>query len=306
MSQLLTREAIEQAGTQITHKGNTVVPGSGTIGVSGGTNGCLITFDQSNGQIAIGDNSNNAYLQLFTTSGDTAIRDSASLNLLSFTAASSAVNNLRITNAATGDGPELAVIGSDSNASLEVIPKGTGTLHLKNSSTGASTGIDFSAGSSGTGSYILKGPQTGAQSSSTASIELPTFSSVTVGHVLKVSSSSSGTSVVTEWAADSGGLTYNAITSGTSQTAAADQIYALLDASRSGVFTLTLPSSMTAGSIVQIVDGAGIAGTSSTKVTITSSQNINGSSSDFDLQADFGNVKLLCVSVSGVPAYVVI
>ena len=91
------------------------------------------------------------------------------------------------------------------------------------------------------------------------------------------------------------------------QTAAAGNLYALTDSSRSGVFTVTLPSSgVSAGDEIQVVDAAGISGTSSTKITITSSQNINGSSSDFDLQADFGNVKFLVVSISGVPAYIAI
>ena len=304
MSQLLTREAIEQAGTLITHKGNTVVPAAGTIGVASGGNGCLITFDQSNSQISIGDNSNNAYLQLFTTSGDTAIRDSANASLLAFTADSSPVNFLSIKNAAASSEPQISALGTDTDVSVAIVPKGAGTLHLKKASA-PSSGIDFSAGSSGTDSYILRGPQDGLQNVD-ASITLPTFTSApSLGHVLKVSAAT-GTTITTEWAADSGALTYSAITTGTTQTAAVNTIYALVESARSAVFTVTLPSSPSAGDVIQVVDAVGIAGTASTNIVIDSAQNINGSAADFTLEADFGSTKFLAVSISGVPAYVAI
>ena len=304
MSQLLTREAIEQAGTLITHKGNTVVPASGTIGVTGGGNGCLITFDQSNSQISIGDNSNNAYLQLFTTSGDTAIRDSANASLLAFTADSSPVNFLSIKNAAASSEPQISALGTDTDVSVAIVAKGAGTLHLKGSSA-PSTGIDFSAGSAGTDSYILRGPQDGLQNTD-ASITLPTFTTAPgLGSVLKVSAQT-GTTITTEWGTDSGALTYAAVTTGTTQTAAVNTIYALLEAARSAAFTVTLPSSPSAGDIIEVVDGVGIAGTSSTNIVIASSQNINGSAGNFTLEADFGSVRFLAVSISGTPSYVAI
>lgn len=308
MSQLLTREAIEQAGTQITKKGNTVVPAASTLGLASGSNGVVITFDSSNSAIAIGDTSNNAFLMLFTDSGDTAIIDSSANKLLAFTAVGSAVNYISLVNAAASSAPKFSAIGTDTNIDIELAPKGSGTLTLKGASI-PSAGIDFTSGSSGSNSYVLRGPQDGSQSASTASITLPVFNTApTTGHVLKVSSGTSGTAVATEWAAESGGgLTYNAVTSGTTQTAAAGNLYALTDSSRSGAFTVTLPSSgVSAGDEIQVVDAAGISGTSSTKITFTSSQNINGSSADFDLQADFGNVKFLVVSISGVPAYITI
>lgn len=305
MSQLLTREAIEQAGTLITKKGNTVVPAASTLGVASGTNGCLITFDQTNGQIAVGDNSSNAYLQLFTNTA-AAIRDSANANLLSFTADSTPVNYANIKNAATGNGPELSCAGTDTNISLEIIPKGSGTLHLKGASA-PSNGVDFSAGSTGTNSYILKGPQTGAQSAGTASIELPTFTSApTTGHVLKVAATTSGTAVVTEWAADSsGGLTFNDVSSGTSQTAVAGNLYALTDNTRSSTFTVTLPSSPIDGQEIQVVDAAGLAG--SQTITLTAgTTNINGAATGFDLTASYANAKCLAVTVNSTIQWVVI
>ena len=308
MSQLLTREAIEQAGANITHKGNTVVPAASTLGVASGTNGCLITFDQTNGQISIGDASNNSYLQMLTASGDTAIRDSSNVNLLSFTAAGTAVNHLRMSNAATGSGPEIAALGTDSNIDIELIPKADGHVKLLNSSSGAATGLAYGAGSTGSQDYVLKGPQDPAQSND-ASITLPTIatgSEPSDGDVLQVKSGGGSVNPVLEFAAPSGGgLTFNAVTSGLSQTAAASQAYYLTDTGRAGVFTLTLPSSFSAGQQCQIVDAVGLAGTSSTKITISSTQNINGGTS-FDIVADYGSVTVTAVSISGVTSYVVV
>ena len=47
-----------------------------------------------------------------------------------FTATASAVNELTIANAATGNAPEIAATGSDTNIDLKLTPKGTGKLNL--------------------------------------------------------------------------------------------------------------------------------------------------------------------------------
>jgi hypothetical protein len=76
----------------------------------GGTldaNGNNIQFDNSTG---IADVNNNAALE--------------------FQATASAVNELTITNAATGNGPELSSTGSDTNIDLKITPKGTGKINL--------------------------------------------------------------------------------------------------------------------------------------------------------------------------------
>ena len=47
-----------------------------------------------------------------------------------FTATASAVNELTIANAATGNAPEISATGSDTNIDLKITPKGTGKINL--------------------------------------------------------------------------------------------------------------------------------------------------------------------------------
>jgi len=50
------------------------------------------------------------------------------LELLDFAETASAVNQLRVTNAATGTGPILSAVGDDANINLNLLPKGTGEV----------------------------------------------------------------------------------------------------------------------------------------------------------------------------------
>jgi len=52
------------------------------------------------------------------------------LELIKFSETASAVNELTITNAATGNGPELSATGGDTNVDLKLTPKGSGKLNL--------------------------------------------------------------------------------------------------------------------------------------------------------------------------------
>lgn len=92
-----------------------VVP-NGTLTCSGSV--CTLTFNPSTGIV---DANGNA---MFT-----------------FTATASAVNSFSFTNAATGNPPTMAVIGSDTNINLRLSPKGTGILEstgpLRLSGTGS-------------------------------------------------------------------------------------------------------------------------------------------------------------------------
>lgn len=58
------------------------------------------------------------------------IADPNGNTILSLNAIASAVNNLQLQNAATGNAPQLAAVGSDTNIDLKLVPKGTG--HIKN------------------------------------------------------------------------------------------------------------------------------------------------------------------------------
>lgn len=57
-----------------------------------------------------------------------AIRDGNNNELLKFSQTASAVNELTVKNAATGNAPQLQATGSDSNIDAAVVPKGTGAV----------------------------------------------------------------------------------------------------------------------------------------------------------------------------------
>jgi hypothetical protein len=58
------------------------------------------------------------------------INDANSNEEIIFTSTASAVNELTIANAATGNAPSIATSGSDSNISLTIAPKGTGDVNI--------------------------------------------------------------------------------------------------------------------------------------------------------------------------------
>lgn len=62
--------------------------------------------------------------------GDAPIQDSASLNEISFVKTSTAVNNLQVTNAATGSGPSLIAVGTDTNIPITIAGTLTGAVKL--------------------------------------------------------------------------------------------------------------------------------------------------------------------------------
>lgn len=63
---------------------------------------------------------------------NTGIRDSNGNEQVIFQETASAVNQLEITNAATGNAPSLGVAGGDTNIDLNLIPKGTGGVKANN------------------------------------------------------------------------------------------------------------------------------------------------------------------------------
>jgi hypothetical protein len=56
------------------------------------------------------------------------IDDSAGAAILSFTSSASAVNNVRLRNAASGSGPTVGAVGNDTNINLNLASKGTGAV----------------------------------------------------------------------------------------------------------------------------------------------------------------------------------
>jgi len=66
----------------------------------------------------------------FSASSFPQINDSNGNEEIKFTTTASAVNELTVTNAATGNGPEISATGSDTNIDLKITPKGTGKINL--------------------------------------------------------------------------------------------------------------------------------------------------------------------------------
>jgi len=66
----------------------------------------------------------------FSASSFPQLNDSNGNEEIKFTTTASAVNELTVTNAATGNGPEISATGSDTNIDLKITPKGTGKINL--------------------------------------------------------------------------------------------------------------------------------------------------------------------------------
>jgi hypothetical protein len=87
----------------------------------------------------------------------TDISDTNGNELLKVTATASAVNEITVANAATGNNPVLSATGSDTDIGITLTPKGTGNAVLTSGNLVISTsgkGIDFSA-TAGTGTSEL-------------------------------------------------------------------------------------------------------------------------------------------------------
>ncbi|EFK96790.1 hypothetical protein LDC_1178 [sediment metagenome] len=59
-----------------------------------------------------------------------AITDASGNEQIKFSTTASAVNEITVKNAATGNGPEIQATGSDTNIDIELVPKGTGAVNL--------------------------------------------------------------------------------------------------------------------------------------------------------------------------------
>jgi len=90
---------------------------------------------------AVSNNSNEniAGIKTFTTSGGvvatspkitTSINDSSGNEVIKTPATTSAVNEVTITNSATGNDVQISATGDDTNVSLKLTPKGTGSVKL--------------------------------------------------------------------------------------------------------------------------------------------------------------------------------
>ena len=208
----------------------------------------------------------------------TSILDTNAKELFLLTATTDAVNEFTVANAATTNGPTLSATG-EANVDINITPKGTGSLLINPPSTGSLT----VSGNSGNAGTLVLGADTDDTGSFNASFApgvltestaytLPTAFAGTTGDVL--ASTDAG---VLSWTTISGGVSWQAVVTGTTQTAVAGNGYFIN--TTSNVCTLTLPAG-TIGDEVNVIDYAGTFDTNNLTVAADGSEKIHGSTDD--------------------------
>jgi len=253
---------------QIQTGGDVVDDTSPQLGGDLDTNSFNIAFDDAHG---INDENGNEQIVFQTTS--------------------SAVNQLDITNAATGNAPSIQATGGDSNINLKVGPKGTGLLEVLGATNPGS--IQLNCESNSHGIKLTSPPHSSGQS---YELKFPT-GNVTADRFLKVASvSGSGTTGVGQlsFAEVSGGTSWQAVKT-SDFTAVAGEGYFVN--TTSGAVTATLPSSASIGDEVSIIDYAGTADTNNITVG-RNSHKIQGSAADLTVSTERAGFTLVYVDAT--------
>jgi hypothetical protein len=205
-----------------------------------------------------------------------------------FQTTSSAVNQIDVTNSATGNAPSIQATGGDSNINLKVGPKGTGLIEVLGATNPGSLQLNCESNSHGI--KLTSPPHSSGQS---YELKFPT-GNVTADRFLKVASvSGSGTTGVGQlsFAEVSGGTSYQAVkTSGF--TAVAGEGY--FCNTTSAAFTATLPSSGTIGDEITFIDYAGTFDTNNLTIG-RNSHNIQGSAADLTVSTERAGFTLVYV-----------
>ena len=215
----------------------------------------------------------------------TNILDTNGNELLNLTATGSAVNELTLANASTGNNPLLSASGGDSNVSLKVGPKGTGNIEIMGATNPGSIQLNCENNTHG-----IKLTSPTHSSGQSYELKFPT-GNVTADRFLKVASvSGSGATGVGQlsFSEVSGGISWQAVkTSGF--TAVAGEGY--FCNTTSSAFTVTLPSSPSAGNQIQLVDYAGTFDTNALTVDPNGNK-IEGATSDLVLAGERSGVTI--------------
>ena len=187
-----------------------------------------------------------------------------------FQTTSSAVNQLDITNSATGNAPSIQATGGDSNISLKVGPKGTGLIEVLGATNPGS--IQLNCESNSHGIKLTSPPHSSGQS---YELKFPT-GNVTADRFLKVASvSGSGTTGVGQlsFAEVSGGTSWQAVkTSGF--TAVAGEGYFIN--TTSGAIEMDLPAG-NIGDEISFIDYAGTFDSNALTIDQNGTEKIAGS-----------------------------
>lgn len=117
-------------GTDQTHAAGTVVEITWTeTHVNDMVDGILEEHNQDGTHSDINTNSITNAGDISQTDGS-AIDDDSGNELVKFSKTASAVNEVTVKNAATGNAPQIQATGGDTNIGLNLIPKGTGTVQV--------------------------------------------------------------------------------------------------------------------------------------------------------------------------------
>jgi hypothetical protein len=194
-----------------------------------------------------------------------------------FQTTSSAVNQLDITNAATGNAPSIQATGGDSNINLRVGPKGTGLVEVLGADNPGSIQLNCEQNSHG-----IKLTSPAHSASQSYELKFPT-GNVTAGTFLKVASvSGSGASGVGQLSFSAAGTSWQAVKT-SAFTAAAGEGY-FVDTT-SSAFTMTLPSSPSIGDEVSFIDYAGTFDTNNLTIG-RNSEKIQGTAADLTVSTE--------------------
>ena len=187
-----------------------------------------------------------------------------------FQTTSSAVNQIDITNAATGGGPSIQATGGDSNINLKVGPKGTGLIEVLGATNPGS--IQLNCESNSHGIKLTSPPHSSGQS---YELKFPT-GNVTANRFLKVDSvSGSGATGVGQlsFAEVSGGTSWQAVKT-SNFTAAAGEGYFIN--TTSGAIEMDLPAG-NIGDEISFIDYAGTFDTNALTIDQNGTEKIAGS-----------------------------
>jgi hypothetical protein len=232
---------------QIQTGGDVVDDTSPQLGGDLDTNSFNIAFDDAHG---INDENGNEQIVFQTTS--------------------SAVNQLDITNSATGNAPSIQATGGDSNINLKVGPKGTGLIEVLGATNPGS--IQLNCESNSHGIKLTSPPHSSGQS---YELKFPT-GNVTADRFLKVASvSGSGATGIGQlsFAEVSGGTSWQAVkTSGF--TAVAGEGY-FIDTT-SGAIEMDLPAG-SIGDEISFIDYAGTFDSNALTIDQNGTEKIAGS-----------------------------
>ena len=209
------------------------------------------------------------------------IADTTGAETLVFGEVSSPLNEFKITNAASGNGPILSSQGQ-TNVPINITPAGTGDVFINPPSSGAliisgnstqAAKIVLQADTDDSGSFVASF-QPGVLTESTA-YTLPLAKAGTAGDAL-----TSSTAGVLSWTTMSGGTSWQAVVTGATLTAVAGNGY-FIDTT-SNACNVTLPAGVL-GEEVSLIDYAGTFDTNNLTVTPDSGEKIQGGSADATL-----------------------